>query len=72
MSAKLFCIDQFQRNPTGAVRHEALKDWMETQTRVLGFWMDRLIEEGDSEDLVSLLHRQHAWMAMMQDRLARG
>lgn len=72
MSANLVCYDQAQRERTGARRHEALKDWMETQTRVVGFWMDRLIEEGDSEDLISLLHRQYAWMAMMQDRLARG
>lgn len=53
-------------------RHGVLADWMETHTRILGFWMDRLIEDGDSEDLVSMLHRQHTWLALMQDRLGRG
>ena len=47
------------------MRHEALRDWMETHTRSLGFWMDRLIEDGDSEDIVSMLHRQQSWLAMM-------
>jgi len=47
------------------MRHEALRDWMETHTRILGFWMDRLIEDGDSEDIVSMLHRQQSWLAMM-------
>ncbi|CUS55629.1 hypothetical protein MGWOODY_Hyp951 [hydrothermal vent metagenome] len=54
------------------MRHEALRDWMETHTRILGFWMDRLIEDGDSEDIVSMLHRQQSWLAMMQGRLVRG
>lgn len=54
------------------MRHEALRDWMETHTRILGFWMDRLIEDGDSEDIVSMLHRQQSWLAMMQDRLVGG
>ena len=26
---------------------ERLKDWLETQSSVLNFWMDRLIEQGD-------------------------
>ena len=54
------------------MRHEALRDWMETHTRILGFLMDRLIEDGDSEDIVSMLHRQQSWLAMMQGRLVRG
>ena len=54
------------------MRHEALRDWMETHTRILGFWMDRLIEDGDSEDIVAMLHRQQSGLAMMQGRLVRG
>ena len=73
MSAKLLPFQPVQEPPvTVGARHEALKDWMETHTRILGFWMDRLIEDGDSEDIVSMLHRQQSWLAMMQDRLVGG
>jgi hypothetical protein len=73
MSAKLLRF-QAAAEPEMAegMRHEALRDWMETHTRILGFWMDRLIEDGDSEDIVSMLHRQQSWLAMMQDRLVGG
>jgi len=73
MSAKLLPF-QSVSEPLAATgtRHEVLRDWMETHTRILGFWMDRLIEDGDSEDIVSMLHRQQSWLAMMQDRLVGG
>ncbi|MEQ3648909.1 hypothetical protein [Hyphomonas sp.] len=73
MSAKLLKFQTAaQSELTEGMRHEALRDWMETHTRILGFWMDRLIEDGDSEDIVSMLHRQQSWLAMMQDRLVGG
>ncbi|MDX1294281.1 MAG: hypothetical protein R3265_15810 [Hyphomonas sp.] len=73
MSAKLLRFEAVsQPEMAEGARHEALRDWMETHTRILGFWMDRLIEDGDSEDIVSMLHRQQSWLAMMQDRLVRG
>ena len=73
MSAKLLPFQPVSE-PLAAAgsRHEALRDWMETHTRILGFWMDRLIEDGDSEDIVSMLHRQQGWVAMMQGRLVGG
>lgn len=30
---------------------ERLRDWLESQSSVLGFWIDRLIESGDAEML---------------------
>lgn len=53
-------------------RQELLKEWMGSHTRILGLWLDRLLEEGDDEDLVSMIHRQHAWLSMMQARMERG
>lgn len=51
--------------------HAAISDWMETQTRVMGFWLDRLIETDPDSDLITMLHRQQAWMSLMQDRVSR-
>lgn len=56
--------------PTTA-RREALLDWMETHSRIMGFWLDRLIEDGDDGEFVTMLHRQQSWLNMMQDRLRR-
>lgn len=53
-------------------RHDLLKEWMGSHTRILGLWLDRLMEEGDDADLVSMIHRQHAWLCMMQDRMNHG
>jgi hypothetical protein len=53
-------------------RHDLLKDWMGSHTRILGLWLDRLLEEGDDAELVSMIHRQHAWLSMMQVRMERG
>lgn len=48
-----------------------LCDWIDTQAGVLGLWLDRLIEQGDPDDLVSLVHRQQVWLELMRGRLAR-
>ena len=38
---------------------ERLKDWLESQQTVLGFWVNRLLEQGDTETLSRLEgHRQ--------------
>jgi len=37
----------------------------------MGFWLDRLIDDGDDSDVVTMLHRQQSWLNMMQDRLRR-
>jgi hypothetical protein len=39
---------------------------------VLGLWLDRLIEQGDPGDLVSMVHRQQAWLEMLRARMGRG
>jgi len=52
-------------------RREALLEWMETHSRVMGFWLDALIAEGDESEFVTLLDRQKNWLAMMQDMLRR-
>ena len=53
-------------------RQELLREWMGSHTRILGLWLDRLLEEGDDEDLISMIHRQYAWLSMMQARMERG
>ncbi|MCA8899621.1 MAG: hypothetical protein KDA53_00050 [Hyphomonas sp.] len=63
---------QAPEGPARQARRELLSDWMATHTRVLGLWLDRLLEEGDDADLISMIHRQHAWLCMMQARSERG
>ncbi|MFN7180837.1 hypothetical protein [Hyphomonas sp.] len=68
---------QSQGGATGAVSSPVsgngpLCDWIDTQAGVLGLWLDRLIEQGDPDDLVSLVHRQQAWLELMRDRIRRG
>ena len=60
------------REVARGARHDLLTEWMGTHTQVLGLWLDRLLEDGDDGELVSMIHRQHAWLAMMQTRLERG
>ena len=46
-------------------------NWLEGHTRILGFWLDRLVAENADIALIDTLHRQSAWLQIMQDRLAR-
>ena len=64
-------LPMFQSAPVPA-RREALLDWLETHSGIMGFWLDRLIEEGDEGEFVTMLHRQQSWLDMMQDRLRRA
>lgn len=64
--------DQDRVSGARSVRHDLLKEWMGSHTRILGFWLDRLLEEGDEDELVSMIHRQYAWLSMMQARIERG
>lgn len=48
-----------------------LRDWIESQVNVLGIWLDRLIEEGDPGDLISMVHRQQSWLELMGMQLER-
>ncbi len=77
MSAKLLkwtgntLPEQGRNESQVAGTHAALSDWMETQTRVMGFWLDRLIETDPESDLITMLHRQQSWMSLMQTRVSR-
>ncbi len=64
-------------NPAGPVSSPVpvsgpLCDWIGSQANVLGLWLDRLIAEGDPGDLVSMVHRQQAWLELLRDRMSRG
>ena len=67
-------FDQFRQvageRMEASPRRRAALDWMESQSRVIGLWLDQLIAEGDSDELISTLHRQQAWLDMMQARFA--
>ncbi len=54
-----------------AVTAGPLGDWIDSQANVLGLWLDRLIAEGDPGDLISLVHRQHAWLELLRARIGR-
>lgn len=60
----------FARNTSCSCR-PAVHDWLETQSRIIGFWIDRLIAEGDESEIVSMLHCQQSWLAQMNDTLRR-
>ena len=47
-----------------------LLDWIDSQAKVTRIWLDQLIAEGDPDDMISLIHRQAAWLDMMRSRLA--
>jgi hypothetical protein len=47
-------------------------DWLDSQANVLGLWLDRLIAQGDPGDLISMVHRQQAWLQMLRARMGRG
>jgi hypothetical protein len=48
-----------------------LLGWIESQCSVTQVWLDRLIAAGDPDDMVSLIHRQAAWLQLVRERLDR-
>jgi len=58
--------------PSPAGQQRRTVDWMQTQSCILDVWLDQLIAEGDPNDLVTMLHRQKAWLEMMQLRLGES
>ncbi len=50
---------------------DPLAEWLESQVSVSRVWLDRLIAEGDPNDLVSTIHRQAQWLDLMVARLKR-
>lgn len=55
-----------------AIKAGPLGDWIDSQATVLGLWLDRLIEQGDPGDLISMVHRQQLWLELMRGRLQKG
>jgi|TARA_Y100001947_G_C10207667_1_gene247760 hypothetical protein len=56
--------------PSPARGQGRLLDWIDSQAKVTRIWLDQLIAEGDPDDMISLIHRQAAWLDMMRSRLA--
>ena len=54
---------------TSAGCQPTVVEWMETHQRIMGFWLDRLIEDGDDCEFVTMLHRQQSWLGMMLERV---
>ncbi|MEM6534188.1 MAG: hypothetical protein AAGA24_02575 [Pseudomonadota bacterium] len=60
-------------NQSPSVEHPCntpIIEWMESQRGVMEIWLDRLIAEGDPDDLISMLHRHASWMDLMKTRLS--
>lgn len=55
-----------------AVKASPLGDWIDSQAQVLGLWLDRLIEQGDPGDLISMVHRQQVWLELMRGRIQKS
>ncbi len=68
-TSERFCQVAAPRDPRSGFNRSAA-DWIESQSRVIGLWLDQLIAEGDDDELVSTLHRQQAWLEMIRQRLA--
>ncbi len=64
------------QNPPGAVSSPVpasgpMCDRIDSQANLVGLWLDRLIEQGDPDDLVSMVHRQQAWLELLRGRMVR-
>lgn len=49
-------------------KSDSLQNWIDSQRFIMSVWLDRLIAEGDPNDLISLIHRQAAWLELMKNR----
>ena len=58
--------------PCGTDGDQRLIDWVESQASVTRIWLDQLIAEGDPQDLVSLIHKQAAWLDLMRTHLTKN
>lgn len=58
-------------NPERNMTEALALNWLEGHSRIMGFWLDRLVAENGDIGLIDTLHRQSAWLQSMQDRLAR-
>lgn len=62
-------MPNIEKCPNGSDR---MQDWLDSQRLVMSVWLDRLIAEGDPDDLISLIHRQAAWLDLMRARHNRA
>ncbi|KCZ51203.1 hypothetical protein [Hyphomonas pacifica] len=72
MSAKLLTFQPRPSERPEAMKHQSMQDFTQRHTQVSRVAIDGLLESGDPDDVISMLHRQQSWLAMMQDRLTRG
>ncbi|KCZ52598.1 hypothetical protein HY29_04780 [Hyphomonas beringensis] len=72
MSAKLLTFQPRQTERSDAMKRQSPQDFMQRHMQVSSVAIDGLLESGDPDDVISMLHRQQSWLAMMQDRLAKG
>jgi hypothetical protein len=56
----------------GMARQHRLRDWIDSQASVTRIWLDQLIAEGDPQDMVTLIHKQAAWLDLMRSRLVES
>ncbi|MEL7481913.1 MAG: hypothetical protein AAGJ29_10155 [Pseudomonadota bacterium] len=47
-------------------------DWMESHARIMDFWEGRLVADHARPELISILHRQAAWLRLMIREVAKG
>lgn len=69
------CNENRASRPCGralAAEQVNLLEWLESQCSVTRVWLDRLIAEGDPDDMVSVIHRQAAWLDLVRERLDRA
>lgn len=58
--------------PSASSTTEALAlNWLEGHSRIMAFWLERLVAENGDIGLIDTLHEQSAWLQGMQDRLTR-
>ena len=73
LSASPARIERSETVPTAASAAGLLAlDWLESQARVAGIWIDRLVADGDPGGLVATLEEQRVWLEVQLDRLRRG
>lgn len=73
LSASPARIERSETEPTAASAVGLLAlDWLESQARVAGIWIDRLVADGDPGGLVATLEEQRVWLEVQLDRLRRG
>lgn len=55
-----------------AAEQERLADWLESQSRVIGFWMERLAQSCGDAGLMAELARHRDWLSGMRMRLGQS